>query len=157
MSQRLLSKANKRLYSLVLLKRAGVPLMDIKNFHCAIIRPVLEYCSPVFHHALPQYLSAEIERVQKRALSIMHPSYTYEANLPQFGLATLHKRRQELCDNQFKRISTTWHKLSYLRPPNHCSNRHLRKGHEYDLPQINTDRFKHSFIPAMCAKKFLKT
>ena len=99
----------------------------------------------------------EIERVQKRALSIMNPSHTYEANLAQFGLATLHKRRQELCNNQFERILTTSHKLSYLLPPNHCPNRHLRKCHEYDLPQIHTDRFKHSFIPAMCAKKFLKT
>ena len=41
-----LLQANKRLYSLVLLKRAGVPLMDIKHFYCATIRPVLEYCSP---------------------------------------------------------------------------------------------------------------
>ena len=152
-----IKKANKRLYSLVLLKRTGVPLMDIKNFYCATVRPVLEYCSPVFHHALPQYLSAEIERVQNRALSIMNPGYTYEVNLAQFGLATLDKRLQELCDNQFERISTTSHKLSYLLPPNHCPNRHLRKRHEYDLSQIHTDRFKHSFIPAMCAKKFLKT
>ena len=119
------------------------------------LRYCLEYCSPVFHHALP--LSAEIERVQKRALSIMNPSHTYEDNLAQFSLATLHKRRQELCDNQFERISATSHKLSYLLPPNHCPNRHLRKCHEYDLPQIHTDRFKHSFIPAMCAKKFLIT
>ena len=95
----------------------------------------------------------EIERVQKRALSIMNPSHTYEANLAQFGLATLHKRRQELCDNQFERISTTSHKLSYLLPPNHCPNHHLRKCHEYHHPQIHTDRFKHSFIPAMCAGK----
>lgn len=121
-----IKKANKRLYSLAILKRAGVPLMDIKNFYCATIRPILEYCSPVFHHALPQYLSAEIERVQKRALSIMYPNHTYEANLAQFGLATLHKIRQELCDTQFERISTTSHKLSYLLPPTHCPNRHLR-------------------------------
>ena len=42
----------------------------------------------------------------------MNPSHTYEANLAQFGLATLHKGRQELCDNQFERISTTSHKRS---------------------------------------------
>ena len=96
-------------------------------------------------------------RVQKRALSIMNPSHTYEANLAQFGLTTLYKRRQELCNNQFETISTTLHKLSYLLPPNHCPNRHLRKCHEYDLPHIHTDRFKDSFIPATCAKKFLKT
>ena len=118
------------------------------------LRPVLEYCSPVFHHALPQYLSAEIERVQKRALSIMNPSHTYEANLAQFGLAILHKRRQELCDNHFERISTTSHKLSYLLPPSHCPNCHLRKCHEYDLPQIHTDRFKHCLSQPCVQRSF---
>ena len=52
------SSANKRLYFIVLLKRANVPLSDILNFYCTVIRPVLEYCAPVFHHALPQYLEA---------------------------------------------------------------------------------------------------
>ena len=68
----------------------------------------------------------------------MNPSYSYEANLAQFGLAALHNRRQELCDNQFERISTTLHKLSSLLLPSHCPNRHLRKCHEHDLPQIHT-------------------
>ena len=103
-----IKNANKRLYFLVLLERAGMPLMDINNFYCATIRPVLEYCSPVSNHALPQYLSAEIERVQNRALSVMNPTHTYDANLAQFGLATLKDGgRQELCDNQFETISTT--------------------------------------------------
>ena len=66
-----IKKANKRLYFIVLLKRANVPLSDIVNFYCTVIRPVLEYCAPVFHHALPQYLSDDIERVQKRVLSII--------------------------------------------------------------------------------------
>jgi hypothetical protein len=152
-----IEKANKRLHFLVLLKRAGVPLTDIKYFYCATIRPVLEYCSPVFHHALPHYLSADIERVQKRALSIIDPSKTYDANMGQFGLTTLHNRRQELCDNQFERISVPSHKLFSLLPPRLGPNLNLRKYHEYDLPRIHTDRFRHSFIPAMCAKKFLKT
>ena len=52
-----IKKANKRLYFLLLLRRAGVPPSDIVNFYCTCIRPVLEYCSPVFHHALPLYLS----------------------------------------------------------------------------------------------------
>jgi hypothetical protein len=147
-----IKKANKRLYFLVLLKRAGVTLTD-----CATIRPVLEYCSPVFHQALPQYLSADIERVQKRALSIIDPSQTYDANMGQFGLTTLHNRRQELCYNQFERISVPSHKLFSLLPPRHGPNLNLRKYHENDLPRIHTDRFRHSFIPAMCAKKFLKT
>ena len=66
-------KANKRLYFLVLLKRAGVNTHDIINFYCTVVRPVLEYCSPIFHHALPECLINDIERVQKRALSFILP------------------------------------------------------------------------------------
>ena len=97
------------------------------------------------------------ERVQKRALSIIDPSQTYDANMGQFGLTTLYSRRQKLCDNQFETISVPSHKLFSLLPPKHRPNVNLRRYHVYDLPQIHTDRFKHSFIPAMCAKKFLKT
>ena len=56
-----IKKANKRIYFIVLLKRAKVPCSDIINFYCTDIKPVLEYCAPVFHHALPQYLSEDIE------------------------------------------------------------------------------------------------
>ena len=147
---KIIKKANKRLYSLVLLKRAGVPSTNIISFYCATVRPVLEYCSSVFHHALPQYLSADIERVQKRALSIINPRKTYEDNMDQFSLTTLFHRCQKPCDNQFKKISAN------LLPPKHCNNLALRQYHEYDLPLIHTDRFKYSFIPAMCAKAFSK-
>ena len=150
-----IKKANKRLYFLVLLKRAGLPLTDIKNFYCATIRPVLEYCSSVFHHALPQYLCADIERVQKRALSIIEPSQTYDANMGQFGLTTLYSRRQKLCDNQFETISVPSHKLFSLLPPKHRPNLNLCKYHEYDFPQIHTDIFKHSSLVVFKAFKAL--
>ena len=54
-----IKKANKRLYFIILLKRARVPVMDIIKFYCTTIRPVLEYASPVFHHALPAYLNGD--------------------------------------------------------------------------------------------------
>ena len=37
-----IKKANKRLYFIVLLKCANVPLSDIVNFYCTMIRPVLQ-------------------------------------------------------------------------------------------------------------------
>lgn len=39
-----IKRANKHFYFLVLLKK--------KNFYCACLRPVLEYCAVVFHHTL---------------------------------------------------------------------------------------------------------
>ena len=59
----MIKKANKRIYFLILLKRARVPSNDILNFYCTCVRPVLEYCAPVFHHSLPAYLCNDIERV----------------------------------------------------------------------------------------------
>ena len=65
-----IEKANKRVYFLVLLKRAKVPVLDIVNFYCTCIRSILEYCSPVFHFALPAYLNDDLERVQRVILSL---------------------------------------------------------------------------------------
>ena len=51
------------MYFLILLKRARVPINNIVSIYSTCIRPVLEYCTPVYHHALPAYLSDELERV----------------------------------------------------------------------------------------------
>lgn len=79
----------------VLFRREGVDPSDIINFYCTVIRPVLEYCSPVFRHALPEYLSNDIERVQKRALSIILPNCPYSRCLSNYNLDTLQSRREE--------------------------------------------------------------
>ena len=93
------------LYFIVLLKRARVPLNDIVNFYCATIRPVLEYCAPVFHYALPAYLNEDIERIHKRALSIISPAMSYRECLDSLGLPTLYDRRNGLCRQLFDSIA----------------------------------------------------
>ena len=67
---------------------------DIVDFHCTVMRPVPEYCSPIFHHSLPDCLS---ERVQKRALSIIAPDKSCKHCLVSFGLSTLYDRRNDQC------------------------------------------------------------
>ena len=64
-----IKKVNKRLYFLVLLRRAGVPSEDVINFYFVTIRPVLEYRAQVFHNSLPwQDTLARISRGYKREL-----------------------------------------------------------------------------------------
>ena len=77
----IVSKCIQRLYLIVKLKRAGVPKGDMIQFCQTSIRPVLEYASIVFHYSLPYYLCDNIERIQKRALSIVYPGYKYEDSL----------------------------------------------------------------------------
>jgi hypothetical protein len=64
------AKAAKRLYLLSQLKRADACIL-----YC--IRSILEYACQVFHCSLPKYLSEEIERIHKRAMSIIFPDISY--------------------------------------------------------------------------------
>ena len=73
----IIKKSNRRLYALRKLKRSGVAPADILFVYCAIIRSVLEYASVVFAN-LPQNLSDDLERVQKRALPIIYPNCSYD-------------------------------------------------------------------------------
>ena len=76
-----IKKANKRIYFLVLLKRAGGPSSRNQNVFCTCIKPLLEYCWHVFHHSLPIYLCKDLESVQKRALAIISPNQIYAQSL----------------------------------------------------------------------------
>ena len=43
----IVKKANKRLYALRALRKAGVTKVDLVSIYCSLIRSVLEYCAPV--------------------------------------------------------------------------------------------------------------
>ena len=73
-------------------------------FYTTCIRPVLEYACPVFHNALPQYLSNNLERLQKRALWIIYPDLSYAVALVAAGITSLYERRQELSETLFDQI-----------------------------------------------------
>lgn len=127
------------------------PVIIFFFFNCTVIRPVLEYCAPVFHHALPQYLSDDIERVQKRALSIICPYASYSECLVRFDLVTLHARRVALCSKLFESItSCPDHKLVPVLPPKREHRHNLRQSRAYAMPRTHTNRFKNTFIPSMC-------
>ena len=71
---------------------SGVPSEGTKLgpcFYLTCIRPVLEYCAPLYHHVLPDYLSKDIEGIQKRALSIISPGLSYDDSPSMFNMASL--------------------------------------------------------------------
>jgi len=41
---------------------------DVGRYHFAVIRPVLEYCSCIWHHNITNKLSLQIEAIQKRVI-----------------------------------------------------------------------------------------
>ena len=57
----IVSKASKRLYFLKQLRRAGVPPQQLLHFYTAVIRPVLEYASPVWQYSITRVQSQHLE------------------------------------------------------------------------------------------------
>ena len=80
------SKATKRLYFLKQLKRAGVPHAQLLHFYLAVIRPVLEYEAPVWHHSLNKSQKNHIEAIQKRAIRII---FSCTCDMPYTGTSAL--------------------------------------------------------------------
>jgi len=93
----IVTKASKHLHILRVLRRGGVEINDLVTIYTALIRSLLEYCCVIWHHALPSYLSQELERVQKRALKIIVSALSYSEALQFLDLRTLDERRSELC------------------------------------------------------------
>lgn len=139
-------KVASRLYFLTQLKRARLPPKDLFLFYTTCIRPVMEYACQVFHSG--QYLSDDLENLQKRALRIIHPDLSYNEALSVLETTTLFERRKVLNDRLFKDIvENSSHKLSKLLPPRNTSTANLRKRRLFQLPICKTNRFKNSFIP----------
>ena len=129
----------------------SVSCKDIVNFYsCTVTRPVLEYCSPIFHHSLPDHLSA---RVQKRVLSIIASDKSYKHCLVSLGLSTLYDRRNNHCIKLFKGyILGSAHTRLPVLSPNHQGYDNTIHERAYDLPRFCTNRFKKSFKAAMCGR-----
>ena len=121
-------KVAARLYFLRQLKSAKVPTNDLPSFYTTCIRPVAEYACPVFHTALPQYLSDLLERLQKRAQRIISTNdLSYSQALDVFNIPNLYDRREAIGNLLFQEINN--HNNHKLHPqatpatlPWHCAN-----------------------------------
>ena len=83
---------------LYITKRYRPPQDQMVKVYITYIRPLLEYCAPVFHASLTAQQAQQLERVQKRALKIIAGyDKSYREILLQLNLDTLADRRQMLC------------------------------------------------------------
>ena len=123
-------KAAKRLYLLRQLKRAGTCSRDLTTFYCSA-----------------NYLSDQLESIQRRAMRIIFPHLKYADALKDADISTLFDRRTQLSNQLFKEIiNNKDHKLSGLLPLQTHHHNDLRSGRLFNVPVCKTDRFKKSFI-----------
>lgn len=71
--------ASKRLQILRVQRKAGNEIKNLVTIYI-IKRLVVENCCVAWHHALPEYLSDELDRIQKRAMKITTPALSLLRN-----------------------------------------------------------------------------
>ena len=96
--ENVIRKGASRLYLLRQLKRAKGDTARLLCFYTTCIRPVSEYACQGFHEGLPEYLSDELEKIQRRALRIIFPDLGYQKALKECNITTFHPRRQWLTE-----------------------------------------------------------
>ena len=130
-------KAAKRLYTLRVLKRAGVANSNILNIYKCSVRSILEYAVAAWQD-IPEYLSSKLESVQRRALKVILPGVGYKEalGLTISGLPSLVVRRETLSG----KFIATW-KLRRHRANVYNVPYNLRSGSEKSVRQeVRTKR-----------------
>ena len=142
----IVSKAVSRLYFLKHLKRAGLTQLHLLHFYLSVIRPVLEYASPLWHPTLTKSQSDRLEAVQRRALNIIFcctSATPYIFTLALADISSLQGRRLDHSRRLFQNIcqvdSCLHHLLPLPRDPAVTSR--LRKPTKYPRPSIRTAKY----------------
>jgi hypothetical protein len=138
------------------LKKANADHGTLLKAYKTCVRPVLEYCAPVWHFNLPVYLSSDIERIQKRAMKITFPNLNYNDALETSSLESLEEWRTNICKNLFSKSIKSHTKMQDLlnRHPGNNNRYNLRYQNEFYPIKANTERFKNSYIPIICVNSF---
>ena len=109
-------------FTLVQLKRAKVTRTDLGLFYSSFIRSIMDYPVPAFCFSLAKYLMQELERIQKRAMSIICPGVSYHEALVIMNFKELATHHDEICESLFHTIvNDNNHRLYRLLPAQHES------------------------------------
>ena len=143
----IVKKGSMRLYAIRALKKCRLTDRQLILVYCIIIRSVLEYASLAWA-GLMQYLSDQIESIQKRALRIIFPSLCYEDALKISGLILLRQRREDASITFLKRSYSSSDLLRSLLPRvTHTRPYALRTGESISLPASSRTKRFGNFCP----------
>jgi hypothetical protein len=141
----IISKANKRFYALLQLKRMGVDRNKLTAYYCANIRSVLVYAIPAFYSHLTKSAITSIEAIQRKCTKVIVPDIvSYSARLTVLNLVTLDSFMLKLTLRHFNSILTNKeHRLHCLLPKRQSDQRR------------HSTRLKNAFIVDPSSKSFI--
>ena len=92
---------------MVQFKRAKVTPTDLGLFYSSCIRSIMDYAVPAFHFSLPKYLMQALERIQRRAMSIICPGVSYHEALVIMNFKELATHHDEISESLFHTITAS--------------------------------------------------
>ncbi len=146
--ENMIKRASRRFYLLYMLRGFGAPVEDLLAVYQTYIRPLVEYASPVWHPAITQEQSRQIEMIQKRSCRlILGNRYEhYNTSLADLNLAMLSDRREQLLLKFGQKLLNS-ERHQHLIPRRPDSVYALRTSKKYQEPRSRTDRYSRSTIP----------
>ena len=144
----IIKKANKRIFFLRRLKKLGASVSNLREVYILFIRPILEFCAPLWAGALTlnrsSFLSNALERIQQNCLKIISPSQTYFSCLESLRVQSLSDRRTILTKKHAEKMSKN-ERYSYLFQK--CKPNQTRSKRVFLEPRWKTNRYGFSSIP----------
>ena len=111
-------KFRSRFWSLMHLRKSGFGGAELFKFFNIFIRPVIEYCSVIYHPMLTKKQSSDIERMQKQAAKLCFGwNKSYAVICAEQSIDTLETRRLKYIDSfitktiDSDRFKDTWYPL----------------------------------------------
>jgi len=143
----MVKKATCRLYFLNQLKRSGLTSKQLFHYYNAVVRPVLEYCAPVWHYAVTKSQTQQLEAIQKRTIQIVlnfSRGMPYTSMLFAADLNSLASCREDISRKFFQDVTKPTSCLHHLlRDPKLPSyNSRLRSYEKFPRPYTRTKQYR---------------
>ena len=142
----IVKKANSRMFFIRRLKKLGASYATLKEAYILFVRQIFEMCAPLWTGALVkvQYLSDNLERVQRSFCKLLYPTESYEYSRALLNLKTLRERRIDLSRRTAVKMSQN-PKYSYLFTK--VDKMSTRSGDKFRDPKWKSLWYGYSAIP----------
>ena len=146
----LCKKFRVKLWSVRVLKKAGIGPADMLNIYKCTVRPIIEFAAATYGPMLTQEQKKMIERLQLRVMKIIYGlTVSYRTVLEATGLQTLEERRCEIVRKFAEKTSNNERFREKWFPKNHDTNHLTRFPKVYREENCRTNRLYNSPIYTM--------
>ena len=92
-------KFRARFWALIYLRKAGFKNKELFDLYCVFVRPIIEFCSVVYHSLLTAQQAEELERLQRQAIKLSYGwDRSYQEICASQNIQTLEERRKLAVD-----------------------------------------------------------